>query len=217
MDTVSGEPERSFSPPRSPGPLGAPRPGEGVIGVVGFALTLAATIGSPTAMCGIPALVLVPMGLAGLIFSALGLRVLPRWPAICGLVLGTLCVLGWVVFFIVAAVIAAGPPKRFGLSLGQYAAMSTSAFEIFEQAEQQRNADGTPAATFDWSNVSAAARLDAWASPFRYARSRDTKRGYTFFSDGPDRQPRTSDDIDLGALSDGNAFALPPVSVPLGR
>lgn len=189
-----------------------PRP-RNVWGIVGLSMVCAATVLSPTGFLVMPLCLLVPLGFGGLVVCAISLVWKPRWMGAVGLVVGTLCITGWTLFFyaVFSAVntISAG----FGLSMGEHTTMAISAESLAQRAERLRLPDGSPAAAFDFNAVPLEDQDDPWGNPYRYVLV-PTRRGYSFFSDGPDGLPDTPDDIDLFTLQTDGVFRLPPIAVP---
>jgi hypothetical protein len=179
------------------------------IGIIGMVMVIVAAVFSPTGFCGLPLLILVPLGFGGLIVCLVSYGWKPYWPGTVGLVVGLLTLGGWGGFFWSTWNQATTAASSHGMNIAQHAGASMAAMALAEAGENQRFADGTPAPTFDFTPVPPEYRTDPWGRPYRYVRT-TLGRGYTFMSDGPDGIADTADDVDLLKIQDEQHFTLPP-------
>lgn len=213
-----------MSPPTTPWPPGDGTPlptgrlrRRNTTGIVGLCMVVAAAVLSPTGFLGLTLCLLVPLGFGGLIVCAVGLAWKPRWPAIAGLAVGLACIGFWLAFFSWVVLSTRGTAASHGMTISEHAQMLMAAHGLSDRAERARAADGSPAPTFDMSATLPEEQTDPWGSTYRYMLV-PTDRGYTFFSDGPDRTPATADDIDIFTIQTGRGASTPPyVRRPQGR
>lgn len=181
------------------------------MGIVGLTLVSVATVCSPSGFMGVTLPILILLGFGGLAVCGVSLLDRPRWPGIIGLVLGSLCVLGWAALFGVGFWTSHSRAAAFGMTSSQHTTMLISAITLTYEAESQRTSSGAAPVTVNLSAVQYGEEIDPWGNPYRYVLT-NTPRGFTFMSDGPDGVPQTADDIDTHTIQDRWAFELPPIS-----
>ncbi|HWB19102.1 MAG TPA: type II secretion system protein GspG [Phycisphaerales bacterium] len=185
--------------------------GTNVAGIVGMVMVLIATVLSPTGFLGVTLPFLMVLGFGGLIVCGVSLAWLPRWPGVVGLIVGLVCVAGWIAFFGWAFLHVRNSAIALGLSIGEHGQMCMSAIALTEAAESQRTSTGGAAPSVVLTKVDAEYEKDPWGHPYRYMVT-NTPRGFTFLSDGPDGVSNTSDDIDILTIQRDGMFSLPPMS-----
>lgn len=198
------------SGPRVPPPLDVRGNNAAIFGYAGFIMVIVASILSPISFLGLPALILIPMGMFGLLFCIISLCFRVRWPGVTGTVIGLLTIAFWTTITIVPAKRISNKAATYGLDTGGYTMMLMSAMSLASEGESQRLSSGKPATVFSMTPVPPEYQVDPWGRTFRYVLV-PTPRGYTFMSNGRDGLEGTSDDIDLFTIQDGLTFELPPI------
>jgi hypothetical protein len=207
------------APPTAPGAIPALRTGvtPNLVGLLGFIVTCAVVLASPTGFLVVTLCLLVPAGAVGLTLSFVGCFYKPRWYGVAGLAVGLLCILFWGGLFFGATWYANSRAAKYGMNMGQMTAVQMSCLDLVDAVESARASTGSLPAAFDVTQV-VGADVDPWGHLYRYTLAPVTAAnpyGYTFISDGPDGFPGTADDLDLIKIhpTDGT-FPLPPAPPP---
>lgn len=165
---------------------GAPTSSTNGLGIAGFIVSLVGLL-----ICGG---FLSPVGLV-MSLIALGRR--PKGFAIAGVVLG---VIGSIWFFLLVFVIGIGTVLAavgIGVAVIAAARMGENAVKLNQAIEEYHKQNGrVPAALTDLASMQTETLQDPWGTPFRYEVT-EGGAGFYLRSDGPDRAPGTSDDIEL--------------------
>lgn len=211
-------------PPPIPVHSATSPPPRNTLGKVALALVIAAAVFTPTGICGLPLLVLIPLGLLGGFLGLISLYKAPRWPGLVSILILLVCVVIWVLttIGIIAVVGKVGQrvkneinreldrtqermnrgddaPQRPEPTPDHIDMLSAAASALSVAVESQRNPDGSAPTLINLSEsagVPEKHQIDPWGRMYRY-RKVDSDRGYTFTSDGPDGLNGTRDDIDL--------------------
>ncbi len=194
-----------------PQPFTTPKPSVNIPGMVGLLMVALAAIFSPTGFCGLPLLILIPMGFGGLIVCAVGVFFKPRWPAVTGLILGVATLIFWAAVFGLPMLSMRKHAAKSGMTIVQHMSASMAAMGLAETVESQRLADGSPPAVADLSTLTPTETIDPWGNAYRYTFV-STPRGYTFMSDGADRTQGTADDVDIFTIQHKGTFPLPAIT-----
>lgn len=181
-----------------------------LVGAGGLVLVAITILLSPTAIFVITIPVLLLLGFTGMTLCAFDLRQKPRWAGISGLAIGGVFLLAIIGFLLVGRIGGFFDARKLGISRAEHQELLMNAAIVFDHAERQRTAAGTPPAQFNPANAGASTLTDPWGSPIRY-QLQPSPRGYTFISNGPDTVPSTSDDLDLSQIQFNDLFELPPV------
>lgn len=211
-------------PPPLPSGIAPSRKPRNTLGTIAMVTLIVVTILTPIGICGVPLLVLIPVGLLGGVLALISLFKSPRWPGLTALLLLIICIVMWFLTAIGLVVFGgklaeqikkeinreldrtqARMSERDNLPSGpsptpdQIAALSAASSALAAAAEAQRNPDGSAATLVNLSagaGVQPQHQVDPWGFPYKYYLT-DSSRGYTFRSNGPDGIADTQDDIDL--------------------
>lgn len=202
-------------------PTGKPR---NTLGIVALVLVLIAAVFTPTGICGIPLLILIPLGLLGAILGLFSLYKAPRWPGLASIGVFLFCLVIWIAMTLGIIVVGAKLAQRIQNEINRELdrtqqrlnqrdnlppgppptpdhidILSTAAAALSIAAESQRTDEGAAPTMINLSadaGVPTKHQTDPWGNLYRYHRN-DSSRGYTFISNGPDGIADTDDDIDI--------------------
>jgi len=218
---LTSPPPAAPPPPPAPTPTPSPR---NTLGNVALTLVIIAAVFTPTGICGLPLVILIPLGLLGGLLGLISLYKAPRWPGVVSILLLIVCKFIWIatIIGIIAFVSKVGQRIKHEINReldrtqermnrgddsqqrppptpDHIATLSAAASALSNAVEAQRHPDGSAPTLVNLSEsagVQTKHQIDPWGHAYRY-RLNATSRGYTFISDGPDGAEGTPDDIDL--------------------